>query len=297
MASFCANCGSPLGATSAFCPGCGNPVGNRPTPATPPPPQASAYSAPIAPAPKSASAMKLVLVLLCVLVFLGAAVVGGVIYAAHRVKQAVVQKAAENGVDLNSITSSLPSTSDVRRNLPKVCDLLTKDEVSQMIGEPIDRAEPRDLSCVYYGPPGLTAKLAQDNVTNSIQRSRNPHTELSGSEVANSVEQTINSLGTQPGAIDSELPLLIISLDADGKAQMTAIAASKAIFGGIGRQAGEKGSGFGADIPGLGDKAIRIPKLGLNVLKGTTLIRVIAGPFPDPDEKTIALVRAILPKL
>jgi hypothetical protein len=241
--------------------------------------------------------MKFVLVLLCVLVFFGVAVVGGVIYAAHRVKQAVVQKAAENGVDLNSITSSLPSSSDVRRTLPKVCDLLTKDEVSQLIGEPVDHLQPQELSCVYYGPPGLTAKLAQDNVTAGIQRARTSNTEHNANEIANSVEQTINSLGAQPGAVDSELPLLIVSLDADGKAQMTAIAASKAIFGGIGRKAGEKDSGFGADIPNLGDKAIRIPKLGLNVLKGTTFVRVIAGPFPDPDEKTIAVVRAILPKL
>jgi hypothetical protein len=89
----------------------------------------------------------------------------------------------------------------------------------------------------------------------------------------------------------------MLMVAADGKAQMTAVTATKAIFGSIGRSADSPGIGFGADIPGLGDKAVRVPKLGLNVLQGETLIRVIPGPLPDADAKTIAVARAVLPKL
>ena len=55
--------------------------------------------------------------------------------------------------------------------------------------------------------------------------------------------------------------------------------------------------GFGADIPGLGDRAVRLANLGLNVLQGNTLIRLIPGPIPDANDKAIAIARAILPKL
>jgi hypothetical protein len=79
---------------------------------------------------------------------------------------------------------------------------------------------------------------------------------------------------------------------------MTALTATKAIFGGIGKDSGGGGTGgFGADIPGLGDRAVRLANLGLNVLQGNALIRLIPGPVPDANNKTIAIARTILPKL
>ena len=49
------------------------------------------------------------------------------------------------------------------------------------------------------------------------------------------------------------------------------------------------------EISGLGDRAVRFANLGLNVMKGGTIIRIVAGPIPDPNAKTIAIARAILP--
>jgi hypothetical protein len=226
----------------------------------------------------------------------GIAVVGGVFYLAHRAKQIIVQKAAEQGVDLNSITTS---PSGAVRTLPKPCDVLSKDDVSRLIGQPIERAEVKDEMCAYYGPAGLSAKLAQDQAHSTFSRAQAPGSTVGGTEVANSVDQLINSLGAQAGQTSTggELPMLMLGLAADGKAQMTAVSATKAIFGNIGKTADSKDSGFGSDVPDLGDKAVRIPKLGLNVLKGETLIRIIPGPFPDADAKTIAIARAVLPKI
>jgi hypothetical protein len=299
MASFCGSCGAPLGVNSAFCPQCGTPAGNRPNPVASPasPPVSPPYPAPVTQTAKTSSGLKIVIVLLCCLVVGGAAVVGGMLYLAHRVKQAVVEKAAENGVDLSSIGSSQSAT---HHTLPKVCGILTTADISRLIGEPIDRAELKDAMCMYYGPPGLSAKLAQDQASGTFNRAQVPNAKVDGTEVANSVDQLVNSLGAQAGQTGSggELPLLMLGLDADGKAQMTAVSASKAIFGSLGKAAdGTGGIGFGSDIPGLGDKAIRIPKLGLNVLQGETLIRIIPGPFPDSDARTIAVARAVLPKI
>jgi hypothetical protein len=118
-------------------------------------------------------------------------------------------------------------------------------------------------------------------------------------EVANAVDQVIGSLAAQNGQVGSkgEMPMLMLALDADGKPQMTAITATSAIFNPIFKEAGGKNAKFNSDVPGLGDRAVRVPKLGLNVLQGEILIRVIPGPIPDADTKTIDVARAVMAKL
>jgi hypothetical protein len=231
----------------------------------------------------------------------GVAVVGGMIYLAHRVKQAVVKTAAEQGIDLGSLSSSSPRTGIGNARIPKPCEALSKEDVSRLIGEPIVRAEVQDVTCMYYGPAGLSAKLAQEQASGTFKRAQSPGAKANATEVANSVDQLVNSMAAQSGQTTTggELPLLMLGISGDGRAQMTALSATKAIFGGIGQAADAKdaGFGFGADIPGLGDKAIRVPKLGLNVLKGEVIIRVIPGPFPNADDKTVAVARAVLPKI
>ena len=71
------------------------------------------------------------------------------------------------------------------------------------------------------------------------------------------------------------------------------------LFNGIAQAAsGEKtGGGMFAEIHGLGDRAIRSPKLGLTVLKGDLAIGVIPGPLPDANPKLEAVARAVLSKL
>jgi hypothetical protein len=296
MATFCGNCGSPLGPNSAFCPHCGTPAGSRPVQQPVQQPVRPPLAAPPA---QGSSALKIVIVLCCILAVGGVVAVGGMLYLAHRVKQAVVEKAAENGVDLNSLTSSSTHTDAAQRRLPKPCEVLSKEEVSRIIGQPVERAEVQDAMCMYYGPPGLAAKLAQEQASGAFQRAQVPGAKPDGMEVANSVDQMVNSLAAQSGQTGSggELPLLMLAVAPDGKSQMMAISASKAIFGSLGKSADSPGLSFGADIPGLGDKAVRVPKLGLNVLQGEILIRVIPGPFPDADAKTIAVARAVLPRI
>ena len=297
MANFCGSCGSPIGNNSAFCIHCGAPAGAHPNPvAAPPPPPVQTAAAPTG--KSSNTALKIVIALLCCLVLGGVAVIGGLVYVAHRVKKAVVEEAAAKGVDLNSLTSSSDRANGAGHLLLKPCAFLTKEEVSQLIGEPIERAEVQDRACLYYGPPGLAVKLAQEQASGTFHRVQAPGAQVNPTEVANSVDQLVNSRAGQTGQNGSaELPLLLLAVDADGRTQMAALSASRAIFGGIGKAADPKGQGFGADIPGLGDKAIRLPKLGLNVLQGSIIVRVVPGPFPDADAKTISVARAVLPKI
>ena len=85
---------------------------------------------------------------------------------------------------------------------------------------------------------------------------------------------------------------------------------TKAIFGAasdaLARSQGENGGAasktgaevfIGMDVAGLGDKAMWTPKTGLCVLKGDTLLKVNPGVLPDAKDKSLAVARAVLPKI
>ncbi len=302
MANFCSNCGTARNTASAFCANCGARQAAPAGPPTQPDPQAAPA---LPPAAKAGSGLKILAVVLVFLMLAGAATVGGLYYVAHKVKQAVVEKAASVGVDLNSISSPTASNTASKIRSYKACDLLSKTDAAAMLGEPIERIEDQGGTCLYYGPAGLSGKLAQEGTADLLKQMQKPGAQVNGNDVADSLSKLVGGLaaagaaGTGDAAGSSgDVPLLTLVVDGeDGKPQMTALTASKAIFGGIAKGATDGKEGFGADIPGLGDRAVRLANLGLNVLQGNTLIRLIAGPVPDANTKTIIIARTILPKL
>jgi len=304
MATFCGQCGFPQSTSSTFCPNCGGRLPAAASSPVPAPMQPAYVQAPAPPPPaakpKGSSALKIVLVLLVVFAVGAVAVIGGLYYVAHKVKQTVVEKAATYGVDLSSSPSSSDSSEAAARPLPKACDLLSAQEVSQFLGEPIERKEQQsDGACFYYGPAGLSAELAQEQAASTFHRAAAPGSNVPGNELINSVDQLANNLGV-PGSqtgTGGEMPLLMLIVANDGKVQMKALNATAAFFGRIVPADNGKGLAMSAKVPGLGDEAIRLQKLGLNVLQGNNLVRIIAGPVPDADAKTIEIARAVLPKI
>jgi hypothetical protein len=258
------------------------------------------------PPAKKGSGLKILAFVLVFFVLAGAAAVGGLYYVAHRLKQAVVAKAASAGVDLNSISSPVASGTASKIRTYKACDLLSKTDAATMLGEPIERIEDQGTTCLYYGPAGLSGKLAQEGAANLMKQIQQPGAQVNGNDVADSLSKLTGALAAQQGAggaggaagSSGDVPLLTFVIDGqDGKPEMAALTATKAIFGGIGKAASNGTQGFGADIPGLGDRAVRLANLGLNVLEGDTLIRLVPGPVPDANTKTVAIARTILPKL
>lgn len=339
MSDFCTNCGAAQAGGSPFCINCGArqsapasapmqparpPAVGPPTPAyQPPPPPLPASNfgqqshpqppshpqafppAPLPPA-KKGSGLKILAFVLVFFVLAGVATVGGLYYVVHRLKQAAVEKAASVGVDLNSVSSPVTSGTASKMRTYKACDLLSKADATAMLGEPIERIEDRGATCLYYGPAGLSGKLAQKGTADLMNQIQQPGAKVNGNDVTDSLSKLMGGLAAQAGAAgggaapgtSGDVPLLTFVVDGeDGKPQMTALTATKAIFGGIGKTASGGTQGFGADIPGLGDRAVRLANLGLNVLQGNTLIRLVPGPVPDANAKTIAIARAILPKL
>ena len=227
----------------------------------------------------------------------GLGAIGVGYYAVHKVKQAVFAKAESYGVDLKSIPSPIPSSGSSQRKVFKPCEVLSKADASALLGEPIERTEVMDQACLYFGPPGLAEKLATQGASEMMDKAKSG-VQMNGGDVADTMTKMLGAAAAssgQNGTTSGEAPLLTFLIDADGRAQMTAVAASKSIFGGIGKASG--GGGLGADIPNLGDRAIRIGPLGLNVLKGDTVIRIIVGPVPGANDKSVAIARAVLPRI
>lgn len=298
MASFCSGCGFPLAAGAGFCQNCGMRQQGAASPA--PPPMQAAPMAPPPPAPvpaRSGSGLKILLVLVGFLAFAGIAVVGGLWYIGHRVKTAVVEKAKEYGVDLPK-DIPVSSGSHARAQLPKPCDLLSKEDAATMLGEPIERIQTLEEGCLYFGPPGLALKLAQEHTQNTMKKAEAPGAAVPAGEMATAVDNLLNAAAAGSNAqTGGEQPLLMLMIDGDGKAQLAAMNIAKGIFGGIAKGSGGADFSMGTEISGLGDRAIRLPKLGLNVLKGEVLIRIVPASLPDADTKTINIARAVLGKI
>jgi hypothetical protein len=252
--------------------------------------------------------VKILIIVLCVLAVGGVLVVGTVVYVAHRVKQAVVAKAAENGVDLNSFSNT---TSESTRALPKPCTLLSKDEVSRLIGQPIERTEIKNRTCEYYGPASLSAKLAQQEGSAEVARAKTPGADAKASAIA--LQRMMARMGAANGNAEAvstgsngELPLMVLGVSPSGKATMNALSLTRALIGAASKaEVGETKNGHdgtadvfvGANVTGLGDKAMWTPQSGLYVLQGDTLIQVNPGVFPDFNAKSVAVARAIIPKI
>lgn len=284
MANFCTNCRFPLSASAGFCPQCGRP-------------QATTTHAAQPVAPRSGSARKVLIVIAACLAVGAITVIAGVVYAVHKVKQTVVAKAESYGVDLKSIPSPIPSSVSSRSRVYKPCAILPMSEASRLLGAPVERTAIVEEACMYYGPAGLAEKLAKQQTTEMMANAK-AGAPVNAGDMADTLSKMMGTVGSQSGeggAPGGEAPLLTFAVDPDGKPQMFAMAASKAVFGGIGSASG--GPGLGAEIPNLGDRAIRLGPLGLNVLKGNTVIRIIVGPVPDADGKSIVIARAVLPRV
>jgi hypothetical protein len=234
------------------------------------------------------SGVKILLIVLLCVAMLGMLGIGAMYYAVHKVKEAVVEKAGSYGVDLRSLDSSNHRSG--RERPYHACQLLPRDQAAKLIDEPIDHTEDQGETCLYYGPAGLSAKLAKEVATSTYKKAQEPGSTVNGGDVATVATDLARSMGMgESTGVSSDAPLITLLVSHDGKAQMTAITATKALFGQI--------PGVGVEISNLGDRAVRLGNLGLNVLHGETIIRIIPGPVPGANEKCVALARAILPRV
>jgi hypothetical protein len=307
---FCQGCGAQV--TGAFCTKCGarasqpSPPSASPSDYTPPPasPQyapPSQYAQPLPPAAKSGSGSKILFVVLGILGLLGVLAIGGVWFAWHKVKQA----AANNGIDLNSF-------SETRRGPARqfdACELLTKEDLSQILNLNVERAEGDGLSthstCRYFSSgaqqraleEAATAKKKLEEET----KAGNPKAEQS--VVINDVGDMVRGIAGAAGPAVGETNGLMLTIGVDSENAKAAMAGFKLGMGLTGaivmKGADPEGKAMmREEVKGVGDEAISGPLLSLFMFrKGDVSVQLDARLLPGGRDAQIAIAKRIISKL
>jgi hypothetical protein len=309
---FCQNCGAQMG--GAFCNSCGARASQTPPPPPPPPPAQYTptppqyappqyaqppYTQPLAPPAKSGSGLKILLVVLGIFLLLGMVAVGGIMYAVHRAKQAI---ASTTGVDLNSFSEQRHGPA---RRLD-ACALLTKDDLSQILNLPVDRAEGTGLSthstCKYYS--AAAQQRGSDEAAAAVKKLQ--ESGKSGDSNANT-EQQLANLGNMIRGITSAAAgagdEAILSIETESDNAKAAMAGFKLGMGvatiGMGKDADPAAkAAIRQDVSGVGDEAMFGPLLSLFMFRqGDVSVQLDGRTLPGGRDAQIAIAKHIASKL
>jgi hypothetical protein len=291
---FCQRCGVPV--AGAFCVKCGTPA-NQPSSPSAPTPQ---YGQPL-PAAKSGSGVKILLVVLGILGVIGVLAVGGALFAVYKVRQV----AANNGVDLSSL-------SETRRGPARrfdTCELLTKEDLSQILNLSVERAEGDGPSthstCRYYSSGAQQRALDEAAAARKKleEETSAGNTKADPSAVANDVGNMVRGIagGGAPVVGEANGPFLTIAVDSqNAKAAMAGFRLGMGLSGAVVMKgADSRGKAMiSEDVKGVGDEAISGPLLSLFMFrKGDVSVQLDSRLCPGGRDAQIAIAKRIIPKL
>jgi len=299
---FCTTCGAEI--TGAFCTRCGARASQLPSPSAPPPPpmqyvQQAQYVQP--PAAKSGGGWKILVAVLAILGLLGVLAIAGIWYAFHKVKQEVKQAAASQGIDLGAITQTHRGPARAF----DACALLTKEDLSQILSLPVERAEgsgkSATSSCEYYSSQAQQRSQAEAAAAAKKIEAHRPNE--NATEAAQGVRETgdlISSVWGVAGAMKNG-PILTISIDSETPGAMMAAFKTGTGFGLVDRQLKSMGGApnlVTENVPGVGDEGVFAPLLGWSVFrKGDVAVLIGARTLPGGREAQIAIAKRIFSKL
>ena len=307
---FCESCGAQI--TGTFCTKCGARASLPSTPSAPPsaytPPPASPqdapppqYAQPLPSAAKSGAGLKILFVVLGILGLMGVLAIGGVWFAWHKVKQA----AANNGIDLNSF-------SETRRGPVRqfdACELLTKEDLSQILNLNVERAEGDGLSthstCRYFSSGAQQRSLEEAAAAKKKleEETKAGNSKADQSVVINDVGNMVRGITGAAGPAVGETNGLMLTIGVDSENAKAAMAGFKLGMGLTGaivmKGADPEGKAMmREEVKGLGDEAISGPLLSLFMFrKGDVSVQLDARLLPGGRDAQIAIAKRIISKL
>ena len=288
--AHCTQCGSPLPPGSSFCTRCGARAAapaQHPAASQAPP---GGYPLPAPPA-KGAGIGKILLIIGGVFVLIGVLAIGGLIATGFWVKKKVETAAGNMGLSsapARAITGSARRYSDA-------CSLLPAPEASSVTGLSIQRAEPRDGECLYFGAAEQAAEKGQSQAQEALRKMRE-NKAGDGKEAARVMEDFMKGIAASSQASEGG-PLFHIKViyGEDAKQQESGY---RLAMGMVGALAGaEEGTSKPSGLEGVGDRAYLAPlATGLYMRKGDAWVE-IGGTGLAGRDALIALARAVAAKL
>ncbi|HEY1576242.1 MAG TPA: zinc ribbon domain-containing protein [Terracidiphilus sp.] len=309
MAKFCGTCGTPLNEGQKFCGKCGN--GNsvqQSSPAQAPTSSPSpGFSQPVAvsaPVPVRSNALLKVGIAAVLIIFVGgAAALGAVYYAVHKVKekaQAVSKQVLSDGSTspdsglgalLKKAAASASSDgadgADSGGFKGDPCRFLRKEDVSRAVGIQIFRTQAQDGGCSYIAQ-GDPADMVSKHMTSMVTSQAKSNGSSPTADQTKMMQQITGAFFKQQEASDKNLSkeaatgeVLILSVSfSTGNAELE-MKMNRAAFNhitggnGDGKTTDQKASG---DLDGIGDDAYEMGGSGLIFRKGQTVVHMM---FPE----------------
>jgi len=263
----------------------------------PPPPQyapsTQQYAAPNAyqplpPAASSGSGLKILFVVLAIVGVLGVMGIGAVWYGWNVVKRT----AAAKGVDIDGLTEK--NYGPVRRI--SACDLLTKEELSEIVHMNIERTEgsPKGThsTCSYF------SSAAIDNSTNAatdaikrIQERKDTGNTTEDQEKA--LKEVGNIVRGMSGAASNGF---VVSIEVETENPKAAMAGFKIAMAAM--SGGEKNNALREDIHDVGDEAIMGPLASIFIFrKGNVSVTIDGRALSGGRDTQVAIGKRIASKL
>jgi hypothetical protein len=304
MANFCSRCGAPV--SGRFCAKCGAAVQETAAQAQNPEPAA----APVqqnAPAPAqaggSSSAAKVIFILLGIVVFLGVAVVGSLVYVGYRAKQKIAQLKTEYGIETQGADSAASSERVFPPSKGSGCKMLEGQEAAKILGVAVDRAETEpnapdgSVSCRYWVTAAERQRLIAQELASGLNNMGDPNTKSGQSDIETLLGGGAGVLNEVNGANKNDDYAFSLQVwPKNGQQQWAKIEAAQA-------QA-KNALGPGAagvamqSVEGIGDRAIELPAgHSIMVLKGDAFFLLGFQQFVPGQEKTAALARIVVARI
>jgi len=218
--------------------------------------------------------------------------VGALWYGWHVVKQT----AASKGIDIDGITETRHGP--VRR--VNACDLLSKEELSQMVGMNVERAETQGKSthstCAYYSSSAIDK--SSDAATDAIKRIQ--ERKDSGDTNADQ-EKALKDIGSIVRGISGvSANGLVVSVEVETENAKAAMAGFKIAMGLMtgGGGGGEQTKALREDIKGVGDEAIMGPLASIFMFrKGDVAVTIDGRALTGGRDMQVAIAKRIADKL
>jgi hypothetical protein len=260
------------------------------------------YVQPPSAAARSGGGWKIVIAVLAILGMLSVLAIAGLWYAVHKVKQEAQRAAASQGVDLSAITE--PHRGPVRTF--DTCALLSKEDLSQLLSLPVERAEGSGPSshseCRYYSSQAERrgqeeALAAKKKIEGESKGSNAAEQAQNARDIGNLMRGITGAAGAINGA-----PLLTIGIDsANPKAMVAGFKTGMALAGfAMKSQVGSGGAPnlVTEDVPGVGDEGMFAPLLGMSVFrKGDVAVSIDGRRLPGGRDAQIAIAKRIFSRL
>jgi hypothetical protein len=230
---------------------------------------------------KSSPLIKILVAIIAVIFVFGVLVVGGIVYAAHRVSQKVHE--VTDGLMTADTTAAKPSLGDV-------CRFLSKEDVNKAIGVEIVRTKSEDASCSYIAKGDQADMTARHATAMMASKGADKQTQQAIQQFAGGMFKAFQEQDKKNRPADDSGEVMVFQFSIDQNAAEAQMKLNSKVMGALGPTGAE-------GLAGIGDQAMVSADTMLMFRKGDKLVRIMYMTCPCGTEAVKPLARMLADRL